>query len=188
ALARGMHHFIANNPESNLRWSVTPDVVRLEYGEAHVAIRAGERPNDPDYVVIPVKPLDSALYASKAYVRERGAPDSVAALADHDFVGLTHGRSAGPYAWLNRRVKHPNYRVESESFHCRLQALQAGLGLAFMPVELGERAADVVEVMPTNRAWRAKLWLVTHGATHRTAKVQAFVHSLRVSGYLSAKR
>ena len=53
-LAPGFHHFIANNPDSDLCCSVTSDVVRLEYGEAHIAIRAGEKPDDPDYVVIPI--------------------------------------------------------------------------------------------------------------------------------------
>ncbi|MEO0346637.1 MAG: LysR family transcriptional regulator [Pseudomonadota bacterium] len=187
-LAPGFHHFVANNPDSDLCCSVTADIVRLEYGEAHIAIRAGEKPDDPDYVVIPIKPLDSALYASKSYIRTHGMPESVIALVDHDFVGLTRGRSAGPYAWLNRRVKNARYRFESDSFHCRLQALQAGVGLTFLPVELGQQLTGIVEVLPPNRAWRAKLWLVTHGATHRTAKVQSFIHSLRVSGFLANRR
>jgi len=187
-LAPGFHHFVANNPDSSLCCSVSADTVRLEYGEAHIAIRAGKKPSDADYVVIPVKPVESALYASKAYLRARGTPGTEADLAEHDFVGLTQGRSAGPYSWLNRRTKNPNYRFESDSFHCRLQALQAGLGLCFMPVAFGEQVDGVVEVLPQNRAWRSRLWLVTHGATHRTAKVQSFIQSMRVSGYLATRK
>ncbi|MEL6300468.1 MAG: LysR family transcriptional regulator [Pseudomonadota bacterium] len=184
AMAPGFHHFISNNPESGLRCSITQEIARLEYGEAHVAIRAGQKPVDPDYVVIPVKPMESALYASKEYADQYRLPKSMDEVSKHPFIGLLHGRSAGPYTWLNRRRVKPVYRYESNNFYCRVQALEAGLGLAFLPQELAREMDHLVEVMPPSRVWRMNVWLVTHGATHRTAKVQAFINSLRESGFL----
>ncbi|MEM9401085.1 MAG: LysR family transcriptional regulator [Pseudomonadota bacterium] len=186
-LMPGMQHFNENNPDSRIRCVMTPEVLRLEYGEAHVAIRSGKEPVDPDYVVLPLIPLDSGLYASESYLSSRGKPDSLEALPDHLFIGPDRGRSYGPYKWLNKNVKKPNYRVQSSSFHCRVQAVRAGLGLAFMPVEDAKATDGLVEILSANRAWRTKLWLVTHGATHRTAKVQAFIQSLRMTGYLDNK-
>ncbi|MEM1173808.1 MAG: LysR family transcriptional regulator [Pseudomonadota bacterium] len=186
-LMPGMRRFNQKNPDSRIRCVMTPEVLRLEYGEAHIAIRTGKKPVDADYVVLPLKPLDSGLYASESYVSSRGLPDSIESLHEHSFIGPDRGRSFGPYKWLNKNVKGATYRVQSSSFHCRVQAVRAGLGLAFMPVEDSKSTGGLIEVLSANRAWRTKLWLVTHGATHRTAKVQAFIQSLRDTGYLGRK-
>ena len=48
-----------------------PPVSRLEYGEAHVAIRAGSAPDQPDNVVQPFITQEVGLFASKDYVKRQ---------------------------------------------------------------------------------------------------------------------
>ncbi|MEM7610746.1 MAG: LysR family transcriptional regulator [Pseudomonadota bacterium] len=186
-MAAGIRHYIEHNPESNVRCIVTGEIVKLEYGEAHLSIRAGAKPNDEDYVVLPLRPVESALYASKSYIQANGLPTSVESLTDHQFIGLTHGQPTGPYAWLNKHVPDVVYRFESSNLHSRVRAVLSGIGIMFMPVDLAKEMPGLVEVMPPNRAWRTKIWFVAHGATHRTAKVQSFLYSLREEGYLARK-
>jgi len=43
--------FRAENPQCVVQVDVGEDLARLEYGEAHIALRAGAKPEHPDYVV-----------------------------------------------------------------------------------------------------------------------------------------
>ena len=51
-------------PDVILRYLTGDRLFRLEYGEAHVAIRAGSVPQDPDNVVQPLLRQRSGLYAA----------------------------------------------------------------------------------------------------------------------------
>ncbi|NNF23882.1 MAG: LysR family transcriptional regulator, partial [Rhodobacteraceae bacterium] len=59
--------FQAAHPGIIVRYLTGDRVFRLEYGEAHVAIRAGAAPEQPDNVVQPFGTLQTALYASEDY-------------------------------------------------------------------------------------------------------------------------
>lgn len=179
-----MHHYVSQNPQSQLRSILTPNVVKLEYGEAHVAIRAGSRPADPDYVVMRLEPMRTGLYAHKTYTERYGSAQSTDALSSHRFVGYAGETPRGPYAWLSKYVPEVHYCLISDSFHCRLQAIMAGIGMGFLPEKHAQQLPDLKQVIAPNRTLDTKLWLVTHGATHRTAKVQSFLRSLRATGHL----
>lgn len=186
SISRALNHYAGQNPDSTVRCILDAAIAKLEYGEAHVAIRGGRKPNDPDNVVIRMRPLESGLYAHESYVQKHGKPRGVDEFGDHAFIGIMNsGTAAAPYAWLEKRVPDLQYRFLSPHFHSRVHALMAGIGIAFLPVEEADRRSDLVEIMPPSRVWRTKMWVVTHGATHRTPKVQSFLQSLREEGYLA---
>ncbi|MEL7022645.1 MAG: LysR family transcriptional regulator [Pseudomonadota bacterium] len=179
-----MDHFLTENSDATIRSLVTTKALKLEYGEAHVAIRAGKKPDDPDYVVLPLAPLETGLYAHQSYLDTHGPIDSIEALARLRYVGIRVSKPIGPYAWLEKHLPSVDYCFLSENFHCRLQAIVAGVGAGFMPVSQAAVLKDVILLQPPNRALNTRLWLVTHGATHRSAKVQAFIASLRETGHM----
>ena len=84
-------------PDINLVFSADEALVRLDYGEAHVAIRAGARPQEPDYVVLPLCKLRFGLFAAHSYIDRFGMPDPDD-LSPHHFVGPTDGASRLPFA------------------------------------------------------------------------------------------
>ena len=53
------------HPDLRVRFMTGERLFRLEYGEAHVAIRAGVMPDQPDNVVQPFMHLRMRLMASK---------------------------------------------------------------------------------------------------------------------------
>lgn len=59
-------------PEVRVRFLTDMRVFRLDYGEAHVAIRAGSGPEEPDNVVQPLARMQVSLYASRKYVERHG--------------------------------------------------------------------------------------------------------------------
>ncbi len=186
SISRALNLYTGQNPDSTVRLILDAAIAKLEYGEAHVAIRGGRKPNDPDNVVIRMRPLESGLYAHESYVQKHGRPGGLDELGDHAFIGIMNsGTASAPYAWLEKRVPDLKYRFLSPQFHSRVHALMAGIGIAFLPVEEARRQPGLVEIMPPSRVWRTKMWVVTHGAMHRTPKVQSFLQSLREEGYLA---
>ena len=172
--------FQAKYPGLIIRSLTDERVFRLEYGEAHVAIRAGSVPQEPDNVVQPFLSDGFALYASEDYVARRGLPDSDAALVAHDFVGHDSATTRAPfYRWLHETL--PAERIVFRATDSRVvqDAIVSSVGIGFLSVLQAQSISGIVQVMPTRPEWTARQWLVTHVDLHRTPKVQAFLSFLK---------
>ena len=126
----------ADHPAVRLRYITDLRVFRLEYGEAHVAIRAGARPTEPDNVVQHLTERQIALYAAPAYIAAHGTPKDDAELAHHRFVGPEAAEGRAPYhRWLvaqgaaQRRIVFASNENDAQR-----AAIVAGIGLGFLPV------------------------------------------------------
>ena len=172
--------FRADHPGLVVRYLTSDRVLRLEYGEAHVALRAGSRPDEPDNVVQPFLTQAIALYASRGYVDRLGAPSDEADLAKHLFVGFDDPGTRAPFdRWLREAVPEERIVFRARDQRVLRHAIEAGVGLGFMSVWDAPRHPDLVQVVPPRPEWTAPLWLVTHVDLHRTPKVQAFLRFLK---------
>lgn len=166
------------HPDLRLRIRTETRVLRLEYGEAHVAIRAGAQPVEPDAVAQRFRNLPAALYAHPDYLARAGYPQDEAALVGHDFVGPEDPENRAPFnQWLRRSLPQARLVCRTDSAIAQTAAIAAGLGLGFVPVALAP--AGLVQVLPPRPEWEVPLWLVTHVDLHRSAKVQAALAALK---------
>ncbi len=172
--------FGAAHPKLTLRFLTDMRLFRLSSGEAHVAIRAGARPEDADYVVQKFTSIRMGLYAAKAYVEAHGLPRDESELAGHRFVGADDPQARAPfYQWL--RQTHPEASIPfriSESAAAEA-AVRAGAGLGFLSSCDVGNDPELVQVLPPRPEWSTPLWLVTHVDLHRTLKVQKFLAHLK---------
>jgi len=170
--------FQAANPEITLRYFAGDRLFRLEYGEAHVAIRAGvEMPDQPDNVVQKYVRPPIGLFASQAYLDRYGPLEGN--YDAHRFVGPDDPQSRAPfYQWLADTVPAEAITFRTDDVRAGEAAVRQGLGIGFVALGRGQRAG-LVEVVPIQESWTAPLWLVTHVDLHRTAKVQAFLSHLK---------
>lgn len=151
-------------------------VLQLEYGEAHLAVRAGTRPSEPDNIVQPLGDLPTGLYAAQSYLDKHGLPAGRDDLQGHLFIGPETPRA--PFdRWLH--AAGHKLALRSDDGRVRQQAIAAGLGLGFAPTALA--TCDLVCVVPPQSEWAAQLWLVTHVDLHRTAKVQAAAAAVKAA-------
>jgi DNA-binding transcriptional LysR family regulator len=169
-------------PDVIVRYLTDTRLFRLEYGEAHVAIRAGNAPDEPDNVVQPLTKLRIGLYAAKTYVDRHGLPEEEPDLPRHSYVGNDNPDGRAPFQqWLRSRVPYDRVVFRATDTSSMIAAVRSGAGIGFMPVALGEADPTLVEVMPPKDEWSAQLWLVTHVDLHRTAKVQALLGHLKAA-------
>jgi len=174
--------FQIDHPGVLTRYLTGERLFRLEYGEAHVAIRAGRAPDQPDNVVQKLFVSRMALYAAPAYLERHGTPVSDDDLAGHDFVGADDEGSRAPfYRWLGDRVPRDRVVFRASDARSGKYAVLEGVGMGFVPTWEAAQHPDLVQVLPPRDDWDSQLWLVTHVDLHRTAKVQALLKHLKTT-------
>lgn len=163
-------------PNVDLKFHASHALLKLELAEAHVAFRAGPRPEEPDYVVMPSEPLHASLFASKSYIARFGAP-TLSNLSDHRFVLPDH--VPPPKIWLEELVDKPNVVLTADTAMVAISAIRAGLGIGFLPIEYASDSPNLINVVQPSPGWQVTSWIVTHMDLHRTPKVQAFLEYFR---------
>jgi DNA-binding transcriptional LysR family regulator len=174
-----LSQFQADHPDLNLHYLTSARLFRLEYGEAHVAIRAGSPPSQPDNVVQPFLNLQFAIYGSREYIDRHGMPDIPGNMEGHRFVGSDDPASRAPFArWMRDTIPDRQVVFRSGDPQATRQAIFSGIGLGFLRTYECD-THDLIEVHPPLPEWNSRLWLVTHMDLHRTTKVQTFLRYLK---------
>ena len=165
--------FHATYPGLKIEFVLTDKYVDLAKGEADVALRSGDT---EDNVLLGRKIADSlwALYASKSYVDQHGAPASIDNLADHPLIGfedsMTKHRTV---SWLKEVAPSAKYAARNTSVLGLIYAAKASVGVAPLPMSLGDAEPDLVRVLgpipELTRAWR----ILTHPDQRHTVRVSA---------------
>jgi len=172
--------FQQDYPLVHVRFLTDMRVFRLDYGEAHVAIRAGAAPEEPDNVVQPLAHIRTGLYAAKSYIARHGLPSDETAFAGHRFVCADNEATRAPfYRWLRAHVPDSAISFRGTEPAALEAAIDSGTGIGFVSTYKVKSKPDLVEVLPPRPEWGAPLWLVTHVDLHRTRKVQAFLAHLK---------
>ena len=172
--------FQKKHPDVKIQYLTGERLFRLEYGEAHVAIRAGRAPDQPDNVVQPLLSQCIALYASESYVAEYGLPKDENDLKGHRFVaGDSRVKRAPFFRWLDERIDEKNVVYRASDFRAIEIAVANGVGMGFMTELSAAQHGKLIQALPPREEWKTQLWLVTHVDLHRTLKVQAFLKFLK---------
>lgn len=167
-------------PNIIVRFLTGEEVLRLEYGEAHVAVRAGNKPDNPDNVVQRFGHLPVALYASEEYIARKGRPETLNDLGGHEFTGHDDPDYRAPFVrWLMERISPEQVVFRSTDFRIIADSIATGVGIGFASTWAAERYPNFVQLFPPQEPWVAPLWLVTHVDLHRTTKVQTFLNFLK---------
>ena len=176
ALAR----FGSENPKVHVQYLASADVVKLEYGAAHGALRSGPKPSEPDNVVLPFTSLSLGLYAHPDYLEAHGQPEPSQDLRSHRFVCWdTQSRTLPFSVWFDEHVPENSVVLSSRDLSVVEKAVSnaAGIGLV---AELPSIVRHGLQpVFPNPDDWHIPLWLVTHVDLHRSQKIQTFLDTLR---------
>jgi DNA-binding transcriptional LysR family regulator len=148
--------------------------IDLMKGEADVALRSGDT-DDGELVGRKIGDSIWAVYASKTYIERHGRPDRIEDLAQHALVGFDDTMAKHRLAaWLRRIAPEAAWVARSNSVLGLIYSAKAGVGVAALPMPLGDAETDLVQVLgpvaELTRSWR----LLTTPELRRTPRVSAF--------------
>ena len=169
-----LDRFQAKHPNLKVEFVLSDQYVDLAKGEADVALRSGDT---DDSVLVGRKIADSlwAIYASRQYIERHGAPASVADLAHHPLIAFEESMSKHrTVSWFREVAPTATYAARNTSVLGLIYAAKAGVGVAPLPMSLGDAEADLVRVIgpvpELTRAWR----VLTHPDQRQTPRIAAF--------------
>ena len=181
-LMGAISNFRATNPNCQVHIEASEDLAKLEYGEAHIALRVGGKPDHPDYVVSSFGRVGFNLYAHDSYVRRHGLLTDKGDLAGHQFVVPPTSDSRLPFGpWINDHILPDMIALSSRSIEVNFAAISAGIGIGFLGDHEAQAFTGLHCVLPPNKAWTVPLWLATHVDLHRTEKVQEMLRHIKLA-------
>jgi len=162
-------------PQIELNVAGESRIFKLEHGEAHISIRIGRKPQNPDYVVQPLPQVGTSLFASEAYIARKGLLQSINDTKEHHFIGMTDSFSRISYMrWMEENIPSNKIALRVNDFVHFISAIKAGIGAAPISCWIASKDKELKPLIATPPEWIHDLWLVTHRDVHRTPKVQAF--------------
>ena len=169
-----LDRFHMEHPGLKVEFVLSDQYVDLTKGDADVALRSGDT---DDNVLVGRKIADSlwAVYASRQYIERTGAPASIAELKNHPLIGFEENMTKHRMMqWLKDVAPGATFSARNTSVLGLIYAAKAGVGVAPLPMALGDAEDDLVRVFgpvpELTRAWR----ILAHPDQRHTARISAF--------------
>jgi DNA-binding transcriptional LysR family regulator len=175
-----LDRFATRHPDLKIEFVLSDRYIDLTKGEADVALRSGDT---DDAVLVGRKVADSiwAIYASKGYLAQHGAPSCLEDIYTRPLIGFTENLSQHRLAvWLREVAPQATFAARSNSVLGLVSAAKSGVGIAPLPIALGDTEPDLVRVLPPvpelTRAWR----VLCHPDQRHSRRVSAFFDFVQV--------
>ena len=175
--------FNERNPSVTVHFRPSDELLKLECGDADVALTLGAPPQNPDYVVRPLGELSIGLFQSMlpqhaSLCDEPPGKKRASALAG--FVRCERQvYGAAVKRWIENNIDSDQIVLKSSTIQSANDAVLSGVGAGFLPYFLGYSVDWLFEVLPPQPDWKVPVWIVTHMDVHRTPKVQGFLTDLK---------
>ncbi len=150
----------------------------LAMREADVAIRFNE-PTQADLIQRHIGTLRASLYASPEYLKERGVPQNIQDLQDHDMIRFGYGTP--PYAginWLGDRLEKahvsPRTALTVNNIYGIYRATKAGIGIGSLPEYFIREGSGIVQVLPEVEGPEITAYFVYASELRNSARVSVF--------------
>lgn len=181
-LAPHLAAFADAHPEVRLTVVTANRLHAMSRGEAHVALRHGPRPTEPELVVRRIAGVAATFYASKRYLDTHSRPRTVDELAGHRLVAPTDTLAhLAPSKRLARLAPRAAVVHRYSDLGAQVAAVEAGLGVALLPCFAAERRPSLVRLLPPEAPSSGGLFLVWHADLRGNARVRAFVTHLQAA-------
>jgi len=169
-----LDRFRALYPALQVHFVMSDKYIDLTKGEADVAFRSGDT-DDGELVGRKIGDSIWAVYASRTYIERHGRPERLEDLAQHALVGLDDTMAKHRIAaWLRKIAPDAVLVARSNSVLGLVYSAKAGVGVAPLPIALGDSEPDLVRVIEPvaelTRIWR----MLTTPELRRTPRVAAF--------------
>jgi DNA-binding transcriptional LysR family regulator len=171
--------FYAQYPDVRVEIIITDKRLDLARGEADVALRANSGPEGAGIVARRLPDSDWAIYCSRAYAAEHGAPKDRDGIPGHNIVGMEGQMGKLPASvWLAASAPNAAIRVRSNSLVNLVWDLKAGLGLGALPTLIGDHEPELMRCFPPPPELKAEFWLIVREEIKAQPHIRAFTDFL----------
>lgn len=145
--------------------------VDLEIVAGHIDISRAQ--------TIPLTDYFLRLYASPAYLKTRGIPESAADLQQHSFVSYVESALQITELGLGSSgLAEPVARFQATSIFAQIEAVKAGCGIGILPSFMVSGQPDLVPVLPAAYERQLKFWAAARQESLRSPAVQAVITAI----------
>lgn len=178
-LTARIHEFVDLYPDVQLELILDDAELDLGMREADVALRI-RQPVQPDLIQRKMFTVHFHLYASQAYLKRYGNPESVADLDEHRIV--TFGQSTPSYLrdmnWLETAGRAPGSprkaALRINNVIAIKRAVERGIGIALLPDYLITPGSELVQLIPEADVPSFDCYFVYPEEMRNTARVKVF--------------
>lgn len=176
-----LRHLTAQHPGLDIEVSIGLPRSDLMRRETDIAVRFGE-PGSADLVGRRLGRLSCGLYASRAYLRDRGTPCSAKELDRHDIIEATRGiEGLVQSSRLRQMARGARVSLRCDDVDAQLAAARAGFGIVALFTYMRLKAPELVRVLPDRFDVPMDIWLVTHDEVRDAARVRCVLDFLWAS-------
>lgn len=159
-------------PQIAIELVPSDDTRNLLYREADIAVRM-YRPTQLDLITQHIGDIPLGIFAAKSYLAERGMPQSLADLPQHDFVGYdTNTDIIEGFKVTGVTVDRDFFKTRCDDNIAYWELVRAGCGIGFAQADIGHADPCIAEIdigipMPV-----LPIWLTAHEAMRQTPRIR----------------
>lgn len=178
-VAPAVDRFQAEHPEITIELIPESRHVSLSRRDADLVVST-VRPRQGRMFINKLAEFDMGLYASAKYIDRHGAPEDIAALPEHAFVGFIEDLlDSDDYAPLNQIVANPRLAFRSSSIISQQSAIGAGVGLGLLHSFAARLTPDIRQILADEVRVRRSYWLLVHADLRRIPRIRAVIRFLQ---------
>ncbi|MEZ5777906.1 MAG: LysR family transcriptional regulator [Paracoccaceae bacterium] len=169
-----LDRFHALHPHLRVEFVLSDSYLDLAKGDADVALRSGDT---DDGVLVGRKIAESlwAVYASRQFVELNGKPETIGEICRYPIVALDEKMAGHRFSrWLAEVAPEAAIASRNSSILGLINSAKAGVGIAALPMALGDSEADLIRILgpvsALTRPWR----ILAHPDLRKTPRVSAF--------------
>jgi DNA-binding transcriptional LysR family regulator len=174
--------FSERYPDLRVEFIISDKLLDLTKGEADIAIRA-TAPYDEALFGRKIAETPWAIYASASYIERAGKITDVAEIARHS-VALYDIEQHVTKAWLQSVAPEARVVARCNSMTALRSAAKSGVGLAALPMTVGDGDPDLVRVLGPIPGLTTDFYLLMHSDMTSTPRVRAlfdfFIEKLNI--------
>ncbi|MGY0218319.1 LysR family transcriptional regulator [Endozoicomonadaceae bacterium StTr2] len=161
-------------PEVQLQIIATDDILPLSSGSAHVSLRMGHQPDDPDLIANALTSYRISYYAADSYVKAYGMPQNETQYNEHFWVMPSGAKQKIPFIrCMLDLIDDSRLAYQSNSFVDLQAALIEGMGIGPMLDEVAAKHPHLwkLDCFPVQEG--DGMWFCYHRDMKSNIKIQA---------------
>ena len=167
--------FRAQHPAVTAEVIVDDRALDIARGEADIAIRFGNPPQDESLVIRRIVELHESVYVRRDLAEQLGMPNSHEGLRRYPLIGFS-GSGVGRIAeWMKALGPDANIVHSANTLSAVIAAVRAGMGAAVIPCLIGDAMSGLVRLFPPIAELTTPGWIVTTSSARQQPHVRALL-------------